>query len=82
MKHKYDDYIDTLFEIIQSCLKIMTSSHTCIAVLVTAIFWVKMLQWVGIDQRIIDMIFIPCAIYFIWAFLISWIDLHIERDIL
>ena len=38
--------------------------------------------WVGIDSRVGDMIFIPCAVYFFWALLISIVDMNIERDML
>ena len=75
-------YIDILLEVARFYLNSMVSFQFGIAVIATGIFWVKMLQWVGTDSRIIDMIFVPCAAYFAWAVMISAIDMSIERDVL
>ena len=82
MNHKTKFYIDVLLEVARFYLNSMISFQATVAVLLTGIFWVKMLQWVGTDPRIVNMIFVPCAIYFLWALLISIVDMNIERDVL
>lgn len=82
MNHKPKFCIDVLFEGARLCLNSMISLQAAVAVLFTGIFWAKMLQWVGTDLRVVDMIFVPCAVYFFWALLISIVDMNIERDVL
>ena len=81
-QYRYKFYIAPLLEVARFYLNSMVSFQAVIAVVFTGVFWVKMLQWVGTDPRIIDMIFVPCSVYVVWAFLISWVDMNIERDVL
>lgn len=79
-RHKF--YIDIFLEVARLHLNAMVSFQSAVAVLLTGIFCTKMLQWIGTDIRIVNTIFLPCAVYFAWAFLISWVDRSIERDVL
>ena len=82
MSYRTKFYIDVSLEVARFYLNSMISFQATVAVLFTGIFWAKMLQWVGTDPRIVNMIFVPCAIYFLWALLISIVDMNIERDVL
>ena len=79
-RHKF--YTDILLEFARFCLNSMVSFQSAVAVILTGVFCTKMLQWIGTDIRIVNMIFLQCAMYFAWAFLISWVDMNIERDVL
>jgi hypothetical protein len=81
MNYKPKSYI-VLLEVARFYLNSMISFQATVAVLFTGMFCVKMLSWVEIDSRVGDMIFIPCAVYFFWALLISIVDMNIERDML
>ena len=81
-QYRYKFYTDILLEVARFSLNSMVSFQSAVAVMFTGVFCTKMLQWVGTDIRIVNMIFLPCAMYFVWAFLISWVDMSIERDVL
>ena len=82
MKYCSQFYTDQLRRGVRGILMWMTSAPAAFAVIFTSIYSTKMLQWFGVDQHIIDLIFLPCGIYFLWCFMISFIDYNIEKDVL
>ena len=82
MRYHHKLGIGILLEVARFYLASMVSFQFGIAVLLTGIWSVKILQWYGVAQPIIDSIFVPCGIYFLWAVVISLIDMNIGRDVL
>jgi hypothetical protein len=79
-RNKY--YIGALLEFARFCLNSMVSFQAAVAVIFTGIWAVKILTLYHVEQSIIDSVFVPCALYFLWVFGISLIDVNIERDVL
>ena len=75
-------YIGILLELARFCLNSMVSFQAAVAVIFTGLWAVKILTLYNVAQPIIDSVFVPCALYFLWVFLISPIDVNIERDVL
>jgi hypothetical protein len=71
-----------LLEVARFYLSSMVSFQAAFAVICTGVWVVKIMQLYQIPQPIIDSVFVPCVMYFVWAFWISLIDSYIERDVL
>ena len=82
MKYRPSFYIDILLEVCRFYLASLMSFQFGIAVIFTGLFAIKMLQAFGEPQYIQNVIFIPCAVFFLWSFCMSAIDMNIERDVL
>lgn len=82
MKYRKKFYLGVLSSVARFYLNSLVSFQFTMGVIFTALFCTRMLGWIGISQNIQDLIFIPCATYFIWAMLISFVDMKIERDVL
>ena len=77
--YRTSHYIDPLLQMARYILASMTSLHVVFAVLFTGLFAVQILQAFDVAQPVIDAVFIPCGIYFVWALAIGMIDMHIDR---
>jgi len=82
MKYRLSCYTDILLEVCRFYLASMISFQFGIAVIFTGIFAIKALQAFGEPQYLQDVIFVPCAVFFLWSLLMSIIDMNIERDVL
>lgn len=82
MKYRPAFYTDILLEVCRFYLASLMSFQFGIAVVFTGLFAIKMLQALGEPQYIQDLIFIPCAVFFLWSLLMSIVDMNIERDVL
>jgi hypothetical protein len=82
MKYRLTCYTDIILEACRFMLGTLLSFQFGMAVIFTGLFSVKMLQAFGEPQYMQDLIFIPCAVFFLWSFCMSAIDMNIERNVL
>jgi hypothetical protein len=82
MKYRVEYYLDPILYSFKFILASMICFQSAVAVIFTGVFTTKMLQLCGVSLNVQNMIFLPCAVYFLWAFCISLIDMNIERDAL
>jgi esterase/lipase superfamily enzyme len=80
MRYQLSYYTDIFLEAMRYWLASMISVQASVAVLFTGIFANKILFAFGVSKYIGDAVFVPCAIYFTWAFCISLIDYNIDRS--
>jgi len=82
MKYRLSCYTDIILEACRFMLGSLTSLQFAMAVLFTGIFATKMLNAFEEPLHIQNVVFLPCACFFLWSFCVSAIDMNIERDVL
>jgi hypothetical protein len=82
MKYRLSCYTDVILETCRFMLGSLMSFQCAMAVIFTGLFGVQMLRAFGEPQYMQDLIFIPCAVFFLWSFCMSIVDMNIERGTL
>ena len=82
MRYHSRFYIDILLEVARFYLASMVSFQAGVAVVFTGVWATFVMGRFGIPQYLQDIVFFPCGIYFLWALVITIIDINIERDVL
>jgi hypothetical protein len=80
MRYVTAHYMDLFCWLSRKILYFLTSYQFAFGILFAGFFVQGTLQFLMVDQNIINAAVLPCLMFFIWAFLISFIDFNIERD--
>jgi hypothetical protein len=80
MKYRLQCYTDILGRVVLCYWYMLLSASSAFMVLFTGIFATRVLQYFSVNQHIIDAIFLPCAIFVLWSFCMSAIEMSMDKN--